>query len=64
MEDKLISSGPAFAVALIFVGMSIGHLARFSHQGAFPILVIGLATLAIVPAYLKRLHPEWVVGLR
>ncbi len=53
MEDKLIPSGPAFAMAVIFLVMGIDHLARFSHQRAFPNLVIGLPTLAIVPTYLN-----------
>jgi hypothetical protein len=64
MEDKLIPSGPAFAMAVIFLVMGIDHLARFSHQRAFPNLVIGLPTLAIVPTYLKLLYRDWVAGLR
>lgn len=64
MKDKLISAGPALAMALIFSALGIEHLMRFSHQGGLPNLLIGLALLAAVPAYFMRLRRDWTAGLR
>jgi hypothetical protein len=63
MEDKIISAGPALAMALIFSALGIDHLARFSHHGGVLNLLIGLALLAALPVYLKRFQRDWTTGL-